>query len=238
MRAALERLPAHAVVLLHASCHNPTGGDLSEGQWHELLELFKRQKLLPFLDIAYQGLGSGVAEDAFGVRLFCAELPEVAVAVSCSKNFGLYRERTGALHVINESTTAADAALSQLVRIARSLYSMPPDHGAAIVQEILATSALRELWIDEVAGMRERIRGLRQEVVRHLAMACPQRDFGFIAAQKGMFSYLGVNTEQVRELRTNHHIYMTDDSRINIAGLRHDNLGYFAQAVGQVLRAR
>jgi aspartate aminotransferase len=238
MRAALERLPARAVVLLHASCHNPTGADLSEGQWRELLELFKRRKLLPFIDIAYQGLGSGVAEDAFGIRLFCAELPEVAVAASCSKNFGLYRERTGALHVINESTAAADAVLSQLVRIARSLYSMPPDHGAAIVQEILATSALRELWVDEVAGMRERIQGLRQETVKHLAIACPQRDFGFIAAQRGMFSYLGVDTEQVRELRTNHHVYMTDDSRINVAGLRLDNLEYFAQAVAQVLRAR
>ncbi|TLY80411.1 MAG: aspartate/tyrosine/aromatic aminotransferase [Gammaproteobacteria bacterium] len=205
MLAALERLSARAVVLLHASCHNPTGADLTEGQWHELLTLFKQRQLLPFIDIAYQGLGSGVAQDAFGIRLFCAQLPEVAVAASCSKNFGLYRERTGALHVISETPAAADAVLSQLVRTARSIYSMPPDHGAAIVHNVLADNALRELWVDEVAGMRRRLQGLRQQVL---------------------------------ELRTRHHIYMTDDSRMNIAGLREDNLEYFAHAVARVLKAR
>jgi aspartate aminotransferase len=235
MLAALERLPARAVVLLHASCHNPTGADLSEAQWRELLQLFQRRGLLPFIDLAYQGLGTGVVEDAFGIRLFCAELPEVAVAVSCSKNFGLYRERTGALLVINETPAAADAVLTQLVRIARSLYSMPPDHGAAIVHEILANEGLYELWAEEVAVMRARIQGLRREAVRHLKLTCPQHDFGFIERQRGMFSYLGVNVEQVRELRSRHHVYMTDDGRINIAGLRRENLEYFARAVAQVL---
>jgi len=238
MLSALERLPARTVVLLHASCHNPTGADLSEGQWRQLLELFKRRNLLPFMDIAYQGLGTGVVEDAFGIRLFCSELPEVTVAISCSKNFGLYRERTGALHVISESTTAADAVLSQLVRIARSIYSMPPDHGAAIVLEILEHSALRELWVDEVAAMRGRIQGLRREAVQQLRQTCSQRDFGFIETQRGMFSYLGLSVDQVRQLQTQHHVYMTDDSRVNIAGLRRDNLGYFAQAVAKVLIAR
>jgi len=235
MLAALEKLSARAVVLLHASCHNPTGADLTEGQWRELLTLFKQRQLLPFIDIAYQGLGSGVAQDAFGIRLFCTELPEVAVAASCSKNFGLYRERTGALHVISETPAAADAVLSQLVRTARSIYSMPPDHGAAIVHNVLADNALRELWVDEVAGMRRRLQGLRQEAMQHLAKACPQRDFGFIARQRGMFSFLGLDAQQVLELRTRHHIYMTDDSRMNIAGLRQDNLEYFAHAVAQVL---
>jgi aspartate aminotransferase len=238
MLAALDRLPARAVVLLHASCHNPTGADLSDAQWRDLLGVFKRRNLLPFIDIAYQGLGTGVVEDAFGIRLFCAELPEVTVAVSCSKNFGLYRERTGALHVINDTPAVADAVQTQLVRIARSLYSMPPDHGAAIVYEILANEGLRKLWVDEVAVMRQRIQGLRHEAVRHLKLTCPQRDFGFIETQRGMFSYLGVNVEQVRELQTRHHVYMTDDSRINIAGLRRDNLEYFAQAVAQVLTPR
>ncbi len=237
MLAALERLQSRAVVLLHASCHNPTGADLSEGQWRELLTLFKQRQLLPFIDIAYQGLGSGVAQDAFGIRLLCAELPEVAVAASCSKNFGLYRERTGALHVISETPAAADAVLSQLIRTARSIYSMPPDHGAAIVHEVLADNGLRELWADEVAGMRRRLQGLRQEVMQHLAKACPQRKFGFIATQRGMFSFLGLEPRQVLELRTRHHIYMTDDSRMNIAGLRQDNLEYFAHAVAQVLKA-
>jgi aspartate aminotransferase len=238
MRAALERLPARAVVLLHASCHNPTGADLNEGQWRELLGIFKTRNLLPFIDMAYQGLGTGVAEDAFGIRLFCAELPEVAVAVSCSKNFGLYRERTGSLHVVSETTMAAEAVLTQLVRIARSIYSMPPDHGAAIVQEILDNSALRQSWEEEVADMRKRIQGLRHEAVQQLRKFCPQRDFGFIEAQRGMFSYLGVTVEQVRELQIRHHVYMTDDSRINVAGLRKENLEYFAQAVAKVLTTR
>ena len=236
MLDTLSGLPARSVVLLHASCHNPTGADLSEAQWRELLDLFKRRSLLPFIDIAYQGLGTGIAEDAFGIRLFCAELPEVAVAVSCSKNFGLYRERTGCLHVISESPAAGDAILSHLVRIARSIYSMPPDHGAAIVQEILSVPSGREQWIEELTAMRQRITGLRHELVKQLARACPQRDFGFIAAQRGMFSFLGVETPQVRALREQHHVYMTDDSRINIAGLCADNLEYFAQAVAQVLR--
>jgi aspartate aminotransferase len=236
MLSTLDRLPARCAVLLHASCHNPTGADLSQSQWRELLELFQRRSLLPFIDIAYQGLGAGIAEDAFGIRLFCAELPEVAVAASCSKNFGLYRERTGCLHLISESPTAGDAALSHLIRIARSIYSMPPDHGAAIVHEILGDASLRAEWADELAAMRKRIVGLRQELVKRLGKACPQRDFGFIAEQRGMFSFLGVDTARVRSLREQHHIYMTDDSRINIAGLCVDNLEYFAQAVAQVLR--
>ncbi len=227
MTAALERLPARAVVLLHASCHNPTGADLSPAQWRELLALVKRRQLLPFIDMAYQGLGTGLEADAFGVRLFCAELPEVLCAVSCSKNFGLYRERTGA--------AGADATFSQLVRIARGILSMPPDHGAAIVHGILADAALRTAWQGEVAAMRQRISGLRHEVVKQLREHCPQRDFSFIATQCGMFSFFGIDTAQVRELRARHHVYMTDDSRINIAGLRRENLEYFARATAQVL---
>jgi aspartate aminotransferase len=237
MLQTLERLPARSIVLLHASCHNPTGADLSEEQWRELLEVFKSRSLAPFIDIAYQGLGSGVAADAYGIRLFCAELPEVAVAISCSKNFGLYRERTGCLHIISESASAGDAILSHLVRIARSIYSMPPDHGAAIVHEILTDATLHEAWSEELGAMRKRIAVLRHEVVKQLAKACPERDFGFIAKQQGMFSFLGVTTPQVHALREQHHVYMTDDGRINVAGLRADNIEYFAQAVARVLRA-
>ena len=237
MWASLERLPQRSVVLLHASCHNPTGADLNESQWRELLALFKRRNLLPYIDMAYQGLGTGISEDAFGVRLFCAELPEVTVAVSCSKNFGLYRERTGSLHVVSETTAAADAILTHLVRIARSIYSMPPDHGAAIAHEILDNSALRESWTDEVASMRKRIQGLRHDVVRQLQQACSQRDFSFIESQRGMFSYLGITVAQVHALQSQHHIYMTDDSRVNIAGLRQQNIEYVAQAIAKVLSA-
>jgi aspartate/tyrosine/aromatic aminotransferase len=237
MLAALEKLPPRAVVLLHASCHNPTGADLSPGEWRALLELVRRRRLLPFIDMAYQGLGEGLESDAFGIRLFCAELPEVVCAVSCSKNFGLYRERVGALHVISEHGKAADAVLSQLVRLGRSMWSMPPDHGAEIVRRILADGALRALWEEEVLAMRRRIQGLRREFVAQLAVYCPQRDFGFIERQRGMFSFFGISTAQVQALRAAHHIYMTDDSRINIAGLRRENLEYVARATAQVLAA-
>ena len=235
MTAALERLPPRAVVLVHASCHNPTGADLSQQQWRELLALVKRRQLTPFIDMAYQGLGEGTDADAFGLRLFCAELPEVLCAVSCSKNFGLYRERTGALHLVSSTPAAADAALSQLVRIARGIWSMPPDHGAAIVQAILHEDASRRQWLSELEAMRRRIEELRLEVVQQLRRQCPQRDFGFIARQRGMFSFLGIDTAQVHALRERHHVYMTDDSRMNIAGLRHENLEYFVRAVAEVL---
>jgi aspartate aminotransferase len=237
MTGALERLPPGAVGLLHASCHNPTGADLSQAQWRELLTLLKRRELLPFIDLAYLGLGDGIEADAYGLRLFCAELPEVLCAVSCSKNFGLYRERTGALHFVSASPASADAAFSQLVRLARGIWSMPPDHGAAIVHGILADESLRARWLEEVTAMRRRIQGLRHEVVRQLRERCPQRDFSFMGAQRGMFSLLGVDTAQVHALRERHHVYMTDDSRMNIAGLRRENLEYFARAVAEVLGA-
>ena len=235
MLAALDRLPPRSVVLLHASCHNPTGADLEDEQWRELLVVMRRRSLLPFIDIAYQGLGRGVAQDAYGPRLFCAELPEVLVAVSCSKNFGLYRERTGALHVLSATPTAADAAISQLMRIARGLYSMPPDHGAAIVHAILLDGRLRQTWESELDTMRLRMQQLRAAALQALTASCPRKDFGYIARQRGMFSYLGVDPAAVRELRERHHIYMMDDSRINVAGLRMDNIGYFAEAVGKAV---
>jgi aspartate aminotransferase len=235
MCQALEALPPGDVVLLHASCHNPTGADLSREQWQELVPLFRRRNLLPYIDMAYQGLGSGPEEDAFGLRLFAAELPELLVAVSCSKNFGLYRERVGVLHVITDQPGVGVAALSHEVRVARSIYSMPPDHGAAIVNEILGDEALRAGWASELGTMRERINGLRRQLVAQLRDVFPARDFGFIAQQKGMFSLLGLTVEQVLRIRAERHVYMTDDSRINIAGLRSENLEYFAQSVAHVL---
>lgn len=236
MVAALDRLPAGALVLLHASCHNPTGADLTEAQWRQLLDLFKRRGLCAFIDMAYQGLGTGVVEDAFGVRLFAAELPELIVAVSCSKNFGLYRERVGALHIVNESPAAASAVITQMVRIVRALYSMPPDHGASIVQEILGTDALRRMWTAEVDAIRTRITGLRAELVASLLQTCPTRDFGYINKQLGMFSRLPITVEQAREFRAKHHVYMLEDGRINIAGLRRETVPYVAQAVADVMR--
>jgi aspartate aminotransferase len=236
MMGYLERLPARAVVLLHASCHNPTGADLSQSQWRAVLGLVGRRGLLPFIDMAYQGLGDGIDEDAFGLRLLGAELPEMLCAVSCSKNFGLYRERTGSLHLIGSTPAAADATLSHLVRLARGIWSMPPDHGAAIAYTVLTDPSLRAQWLEEVAAMRRRVQGLRHEVVQQLAQHCPQRNFGFITGQRGMFSFLGIDSSQVRALRERHHVYMTDDSRTNIAGLRRGNLEYFARAVAEVLK--
>jgi aspartate/tyrosine/aromatic aminotransferase len=235
MTAALEQLPARAIVLLHAACHNPTGADLSHAQWRELLGLVKRRQLVPFIDMAYQGLGDGIEADAFGLRLFCAELPEVLFAVSCSKNFGLYRERTGSLHLVCDSIAAADATFTHMVRIARGIWSMPPDHGAAIVHAILSDATLSRQWAEEVETMRWRIQGLRRDLLQQLQDHCPQRDFSFIATQRGMFSFFGISPAQVRALREHHHVYMMDDSRMNVAGLRGENLEYFARAVAQVL---
>ena len=235
MMAALEKLPPRTVVLLHASCHNPTGADLSEDEWHTVLELVRRRDLLPFIDMAYQGLGGGMEADAFAPRLFAAELPELICAVSCSKNFGLYRERVGALHLVASTAGAADAALSQLARLARGIWSMPPDHGAEIVRRILSDGDLAAAWQKEVRGMRERILALRQQLLQQLREHCPRRDFGFITRQRGMFSFLGINSAEIHRLRAEHHIYLTDDSRINIAGLREENLAYVARAVAQVL---
>ena len=235
MLEALEALPPRSVVLLHASCHNPTGADLDEAQWREAAALIRRRAHLPFIDMAYQGLGRGLAEDAYPVRLLAEQLPEALIAVSCSKNFGLYRERVGCLLAVGESGAAAGAALTQLVRIARGLYSMPPDHGAAIVAEILASGPLRAAWLAELTAMRERILQLRAAAATALAAACPHKDFSRIVRQRGMFSVLGVTPDTVRRLREAHHVYMTDDSRINIAGLRMDNIDYFARAVAQAL---
>ncbi|HTW38308.1 MAG TPA: amino acid aminotransferase [Steroidobacteraceae bacterium] len=232
---ALDALPAGSVVLLHAACHNPTGADLSQAEWREVLALVERRHLLPFIDMAYQGLGAGLEADAFAVRLFAAELPELLVAVSCSKNFGLYRERAGTLHILAESAQTAEIALTQQVALARRLYSMPPDHGAAIVALILGDEALRGLWQRELSEMRERIVGLRRELVHQLSIHCAGRDFRFIAAQRGLFSFLGVSREQARALRTEHHVYLTEDSRINVAGLRTANLEYVARAIAKVL---
>ncbi len=235
MMHALEALPPRSVVLLHASCHNPTGADLEEGQWRQIAALVQRRALLPFIDMAYQGLGRGLDADAYGLRLLAAEVPEALIAVSCSKNFGLYRERVGCLLVVGQNGAAAEAALTQLVRIARGLYSMPPDHGAAIVAEILDNAALRAAWQGELTAMRERILQLRTAAAEALAAACPHRDFSHILRQRGMFSYLGVDKDTVRRLREAHHVYMTDDSRINIAGLRLQNIPYFAEAVARAL---
>jgi aspartate aminotransferase len=236
----LERLDEATpgdVVLVHACCHNPSGADLSVCQWRSLIELLERRRLVPFLDLAYQGFGDDLISDVAGVRLVAEALPEVLIATSYSKNLGLYRERVGALIVISENESRADAVRSQILQIARSIYSMPPDHGAAIAACIFADPALRDSWLRELAAMRERIRGMRTLLADELRSATRDDSFDFIRSQRGMFSLLGVSGAVVERLRERHHIYMTSDSRMNLAGVLPANAGYVAAAIAAELAA-
>ncbi|MGD8175693.1 aromatic amino acid transaminase [Marinimicrobium sp. ARAG 43.8] len=235
MLAALQTVPAGDIVLLHAACHNPCGADLTPSQWQQVTDLAKAQGFIPFIDMAYQGFGEGLEEDACGPRLMAKQLPEVVLAVSFSKNFGLYRERAGALLVVGEGRSQAEAVQSQLLSVARGLYSMPPAHGSALVATIWQSEALREQWREELAEMRGRIQVLRQSLVGALAKAVPERDFGFIARERGMFSFLGLSETEVGRLQRDFSIYMTDNSRINVAGLNQDKVDYVAEAVARVL---
>ncbi|MDX1459208.1 MAG: amino acid aminotransferase [Marinobacter sp.] len=230
--ATLERAAPGDVVLLHGCCHNPSGADLSLAQWHEVTSLIQRKGLLPLVDMAYQGLGEGLDADAAGLRNLAGEVPEMLIAASCSKNFGLYRERTGALALVSGTATVNAAATSQLLSIVRSHYSMPPAHGAAIVETILSDDRLRSEWQKELNGMCKRILRLRHAFADALA---PVGDFGFIARQRGMFSFLGVSQEQVRQLRKEHGIYMLDSSRLNVAGLNDHILPRVAASIREVL---
>ena len=237
MLAALEALPEASVVLLQPSCHNPTGADLSAAQWDELCALLARRSHVPLLDLAYQGLGDGIEADVAVLRRVCAALPEVLVTVSCSKNFGLYRERTGAVIYVGRAPADVHAVHTHLMMLARRLYSMSPDHGAAIVGALWGSAQLRAQWRAEVDAMRTRLNGLRAELAAELGRAAPARDFGFIATQRGMFSLLGLSPAGVESLRVDHHVYCAPDSRINVAGLNRAIVGRLADAVAAVLAA-
>lgn len=223
------------VVLLHASCHNPCGADLDAGQWQAVGDLAERNGFLPFIDMAYQGLGDGLDEDASGVRLLASRLPELVVVSSCSKNFGLYRERAGALTVIGNDAEQTATSASQIAAIARGLWSMPPDHGAAIVETILSDAALNTEWREELAEVRERINTTRARFAQALRDAGVERDFDFITREKGMFSFLGISAEQVAQLVDRHSVYLVDSSRINVAGINDRNLEYLVRSLKRVL---
>jgi aspartate aminotransferase len=231
MLDCLERAPAGDVVLVHACCHNPSGADLSMGQWQTLVELMRRRRLVPYLDLAYQGFGTDLEADVAGVRLVAEELPEALIAVSNSKNLGLYRERVGALIVVSEDESRADAVHSHVLQIARGIYSMPPDHGAAIAACIFSDPLLRQSWIGELAEMRERIQNMRALLAANLRSVTHDGSFDFIQAQRGMFSLLGVSRAAVDALRDKHHIYMTADSRMNLAGIMPHNVAYVAESI-------
>jgi aspartate aminotransferase len=204
-------------------------------QWQTITDMAAAQGFLPFVDIAYQGLGDGLEEDAYGVRLLAETVPEMIVASSCSKNFGLYRERIGSVNLLCTNTSQRAASLSQMLSVTRGVYSMPPAHGAAIVNTILNDPGLNQLWLDELNAMRDRINDLRQLLVTKLQAAGVNADFSFIAREKGMFSFLGITPQQVQRLKQEFSVYMVDSSRINVAGISHANIEYLTHAIGQVL---
>jgi aspartate aminotransferase len=236
MSAALEKAAAGDVVLVHGCCHNPCGADLSSEQWTALADLCARRGLVPFVDLAYQGLSESLDADAHGVRLMAERLPEMVVVASCSKNLGLYRERVGTAMVISENAEQAKAVFSNLSNVARGIYSMPPDHGAAIVARILHDQSLCELWVRELDAMRERINTLRRLLVEKLAERT-SRDFSFIARERGMFSFLGISKQQVVALRERFNVYMVESSRVNIAGINTANVDYVADSIAAVLES-
>ncbi|GAC1030823.1 aspartate/tyrosine/aromatic aminotransferase [Pseudomonas sp. No.21] len=234
MLAALEQVPEGDVVLLHACCHNPTGFDLGRHDWQRVLEIVRARRLLPLLDFAYQGFGDGLEQDAWAVRLFAESLPEVLITSSCSKNFGLYCERTGALVVCAASPDQLIDVRSQLAFIARNLWSTPPDHGAAVVATILGDAELKAVWLEELDAMRRRVAELRAGLVEALAPHGLAERFAHIARQRGMFSYTGLSAEQVARLRSESSVYMVSSGRANIAGVDASRLGDLAQAIARV----
>lgn len=235
MMAALSAAKPGDVVVLHGCCHNPTGADLDLAQWQAVTDLCLEKQLVPMVDFAYLGFGGGLAEDSAGLRLMASQVPEMAIAVSCSKNFAVYRDRVGAAMMIARDAKQADTAFSNLLAVTRSVYSMPPDHGAAAVRYILTDPDLRADWEAELEGMRTRMETLRRDFAEALRRATNSDRFDFVAEQKGMFSRLGLTPEQVDRLREEHGIYVIGDSRINVAALPGDRLDHVARAVVSVL---
>ncbi|MFK8050778.1 MAG: aromatic amino acid transaminase [Halioglobus sp.] len=234
MVADLARAKAGDVVMIHGCCHNPCGADLNLEQWGVVADIAERQGLIPFIDTAYLGLGDGLEEDAAGLRLLVERLPEVIVAASCSKSMGLYRERTGAVMFSCKNSERVEAVVSQALVAARRVYSMSPAHGAILAGQLLSNEALNQTWKSELKMMCGRINGLRNDLVNKLN-AVGDRDFGFIAKEKGMFSFLGLTQDQTRALREDYSVYMLDSSRINVAGVNATNIDYLAQSIGKVL---
>ncbi|WP_426617932.1 amino acid aminotransferase [Pseudomonas rustica] len=231
----LNALPNGSIVILHACCHNPTGVDLTPADWNNVLDVVKAKGHVPFLDMAYQGFGDGIDEDAAAVRLFAESGLTFFVSSSFSKSFSLYGERVGALSIISESKEESARVLSQVKRVIRTNYSNPPTHGASIVAAVLNSPELRAQWEAELAEMRQRIRGMREQMVALLAEKAPGRDFSFVGRQRGMFSYSGLTTEQVHRLRNEFGIYALDTGRICVAALNQSNIKAVTDAIVQVI---
>ena len=235
MVKSLESFPAKTLVILHACCHNPTGADLTPDQWKKIISTCQTRQLIPFLDIAYQGFATGIEEDGAAVQLFADSGMSFFVSSSFSKSFSLYGERVGALSIVTQSKEESARVLSQLKRVIRTNYSNPPTHGAAIVAMVLNSPKLRQMWEDELAEMRERIKAMRHGLNKKLAAAGAQQDFSFIETQRGMFSYSGLTAGQVANLQEQDGIYALSTGRICVAALNTKNLDRVAQAIARVL---
>jgi aromatic-amino-acid transaminase len=235
MKESLLTLPPKSIVLLHACCHNPTGVDLNEAQWEEVVGIARERALMPFIDFAYQGFGEGIEQDALAVRAFTrAGLPCV-ISSSFSKSFSLYRERVGAITFVAADADEAKRVTSQVKRTIRTNYSNPSSHGGQVVALVLGSAELRQRWESELAEMRQRIQRMRSLFVQKLKARGITRDFSFIEQQRGMFSYSGLELEKVRKLRSDFGLYIVDSGRICVAAMNEKNLDYISEAIAQVL---
>lgn len=232
---ALSKVPSGDIVLLHACCHNPSGMDLNIQQWQTVADIAKKQGFTILVDSAYQGFGHGLNEDAAGLRLLASQVDEMIVCSSCSKNFGLYRDRVGAISILGTSSTKTEVAFSVILNVVRSIYSMPPAHGADIVATILSSQELTALWHSELDEMRTRINGLRSFVVNKFKEKSVPGNFDFIANQNGMFSFLGIDKESITTLKNDYSIYIVGSSRVSIAGVNDSNADYLAESLAKVL---
>jgi aspartate/tyrosine/aromatic aminotransferase len=235
MLDALAKAAKGDVVLLHACCHNPSGLDPSEDEWRAISEVIVERQLVPFIDMAYQGFATGLDEDAFAIRYLADRVPTMLVSASCSKNFGLYRDRVGTLSVLTKDSNMRAVIASQLSNIVRTIYSVPPDHGAAVVSEILHDESLTRRWHSEVAEMRNRLRDMAELLERKLGQVAPAQDFSHLGRARGMFCFLGISEAQVTRLKQEFGVYMVGSSRINVAGITAQNVDYLADSVSAVL---
>ncbi len=235
MLATLETIPEGDVVLLHGCCHNPTGMDPTRVEWDGIAEVVARRRLIPFVDIAYQGLADGIEQDRYAIERLAADASEMLVSTSCSKNFALYRDRVGTLSVLSTNATINSIVRSQLLQLVRTMYSAPPDHGAAIVATILNDPALTGEWRAELDNMRNRLTSIRGKLVDALTAAAPESDFSHIQTAHGMFSFLGVTPTQVQRLKNDYGVYLVDSGRINVAGITDQNVSYLAESIAKVL---
>ena len=236
MMETLRQVPAGDMVVLHGCCHNPTGADLSHEQWDQIADLALERGFIPFIDTAYQGLGNGLNEDAYGMRMMADRLPELVIASSCSKNFGLYRERTGSITFIAENSQQVDIVASQAMSIARQIYSMPPAHGALLVSLILGDDQLRANWQAELEEVRLRIKSMRSLLTSSIQGNSAGVDFSHIEQQNGMFSFLGISSAQLERLREEFGIYIVSSTRVNLAGINSSNIGYISESMNTVLK--